>query len=120
MSDRDGDSASASSSPAEIPVGTYVKLDHLRNAAHLNGRAGRVIQAPVAENGRYAVELLLDAKQVSLQRENLHVMDISVNNGSVEERTITCLGCRQNFAAERLLRCSKCRMARYCSKVRFV
>lgn len=106
-------SADRVDSGSTLPEGTFVKLENLQNATHLNGNAGKVIG--LLPNGRYEVELLHSAQRLSLKRANLQVMNTSSVYATTQERT--CLGCFKVFPTEQLHNCSRCRMARYCSKV---
>lgn len=104
-----------------LTKGTRVKLVGLQNAPQLNGKIGTVQNPLSTMPGRYAVELsdgdAPTQKTISVKRENLHaVVGEQQSQQPSSQLEITCLGCREPFAAASLVRCAKCRMVDYCSK----
>ena len=90
---------------SSFSVGSVVELHSLQNATHWNGKTATVTR--LLPDGRYAVELFSDGKQLSLKGENLQILRCEKKN---------CQGCNKLFPARELQNCARCGMAQYCSK----
>jgi len=68
---------------SSFPVGSVVELHSLQNATHLNGKTATVTR--LLPNGRFAVELFPDRKQLSLKKGNLQILRCTEHSGHGEQ-----------------------------------
>lgn len=106
--------SSSSMEQMEFQVGLPVTLKDL-SVAHLNGRSGMLVE-DVNERGRFTVMLDGPYKSPSTGQLTRATMTIKPENLCISRKTGCCQGCMLTFDIKQLDKCSRCRLARYCSR----
>eukprot|EP00934_Nitzschia_sp_Nitz4_P005208 Nitzschia sp. Nitz4//scaffold254_size28068//18687//19541//NITZ4_008154-RA/size28068-processed-gene-0.8-mRNA-1//-1//CDS//3329544340//5198//frame0 len=103
----------------EWKKGHFVKLKGL-SIPELNGRTGMIISNETfPTDGRYGVKLDSPYTSPSTRQlcdEPISIKAVNLERCKANHSSLTCYGCRMQFAAEELMKCSKCRMVSYCSR----